>query len=227
LSPSWVLGKSSRPRRTPPGDTGGKGRGGSRGQGCQPRSRAAPGQNARPALRPVCGDKTPAALGRQGADNTRSSVVPSQEARELELSGGVRSLPQVPWWDAERRARDASRAAASADAVHGVCVSRRSASFFCFVLCFVLCLACRSVIEPKNRSHRRLGHDAIGLRRTITAVALPKLGRGCVSRDRISMRGENAPRRTQRGGPLTPTLCPHATARGAREARATLEEQNA
>jgi hypothetical protein len=74
----------------------GRGEVGSRGRGCQPRSRAAPGQNARPALRPVCGDKTPAALGRQGTDNTRPSVVPPQEARELELSGGVRSLPQVP-----------------------------------------------------------------------------------------------------------------------------------
>jgi hypothetical protein len=37
---------------------------------------------------------------------------PSQEARELELSGGVRSLPQVPWWNADRRAhRNPMRAA--------------------------------------------------------------------------------------------------------------------
>ncbi len=28
----------------------------------------------------------------------------SQEVAWLELSGGVRSLPQVPWWNAERRA---------------------------------------------------------------------------------------------------------------------------
>jgi hypothetical protein len=28
----------------------------------------------------------------------------SQEVAWLKLSGGVRSLPQVPWWDAERRA---------------------------------------------------------------------------------------------------------------------------
>jgi len=47
----------------------------------------------------------PAALGRQGAGNTRSYLVPSQEARELELSGGVRSRPQEPWWNAGRRAR--------------------------------------------------------------------------------------------------------------------------
>ena len=58
----------------------------------------------------------PAALGRPGAGNTRSYLVPSQEARELELSGGVRSLPQVPWWNADRRARDASRAAVPAGA---------------------------------------------------------------------------------------------------------------
>ena len=31
----------------------------------------------------------PAALGRPGMGNTRPSLVPSQEARELELSGGV------------------------------------------------------------------------------------------------------------------------------------------
>jgi hypothetical protein len=42
---------------------------------------------------------------RQGAGNARSSVAPSQEVRELKLSGGVRSLPQVPRWSAERRAR--------------------------------------------------------------------------------------------------------------------------
>ena len=51
--------------------------------------------------------KTPGALywRRQGAGNARSSVAPSQEVRELKLSGGVRSLPQVPRWNAARRAR--------------------------------------------------------------------------------------------------------------------------
>ena len=34
----------------------------------------------------------------------------SQEVAWLKLSGGVRSLPQVPWWNAERRARLARRA---------------------------------------------------------------------------------------------------------------------
>jgi hypothetical protein len=34
----------------------------------------------------------------------------SQEVAWLELSGGVRSLPQVPWWNAERRARRKARA---------------------------------------------------------------------------------------------------------------------
>jgi hypothetical protein len=45
--------------------------------------------------------------------NTRPSVVPSQEARELELSGGVRSLPQVPRWNAGRRARPKRKGGAS------------------------------------------------------------------------------------------------------------------
>jgi hypothetical protein len=35
----------------------------------------------------------------------------SQEVAWLKLSGGVRSLPQVPWWNAERRARRKARAA--------------------------------------------------------------------------------------------------------------------
>jgi hypothetical protein len=34
----------------------------------------------------------------------------SQEVAWLKLSGGVRSLPQVPWWNAERRARRKARA---------------------------------------------------------------------------------------------------------------------
>jgi hypothetical protein len=48
-----------------------------------------------------------AGLGQAGAGNARSFAT-SQEVR-LELSGGVSSLPQVPWWDADRRARDVSR----------------------------------------------------------------------------------------------------------------------
>jgi hypothetical protein len=63
--------------------------------------------------------------------NAHPYLVPSQEARELELSGGVRSLPQVPWWNADRRARDASRAAASADAVS--CSVRLSAFRFLYL----------------------------------------------------------------------------------------------
>jgi hypothetical protein len=34
----------------------------------------------------------------------------SQEVAWLKLSGGVRSLPQVPWWNAARRARRKARA---------------------------------------------------------------------------------------------------------------------
>jgi len=63
--------------------------------------------------------------------NAHPYLAPSQEARELELSGGVRSLPQVPWWNADRRARDASRAAASADAVS--CSVRLSAFRFLYL----------------------------------------------------------------------------------------------
>ena len=108
------IAESSRPqgrRRVTPAE---RGECGSRGWGCQPRSRAAPGRK-RPAgmttgLRVI----PPAAPGRPGADNTRSSVVPSRKARELELSGGVRSLPQAPWWNADRRARPAGRAAVPA-----------------------------------------------------------------------------------------------------------------
>jgi hypothetical protein len=41
----------------------------------------------------------------------------SQEVAWLKLSGGVRSLPQVPWWNAERRARCKARAASQDAAV--------------------------------------------------------------------------------------------------------------
>ncbi len=95
----------SRPkgrRRVTPAE---RGEDGSRGRGCHPRSRAAPGQNARPALRPACGDEEPRCTGTAGVGNAHPYLVPAQEARELELSGGVRSLPQVPWWNAGRRAR--------------------------------------------------------------------------------------------------------------------------
>ena len=45
--------------------------------------------------------------------NTHPYLVPSQEVRELELSGGVRSLPQVPWWNAGRRPRPKRKGGAS------------------------------------------------------------------------------------------------------------------
>jgi hypothetical protein len=51
--------------------------------------------------------------GRPGTGNARPYLVPSREARELELSGGVRSLPQVPWWNADRRARPQAEGGAS------------------------------------------------------------------------------------------------------------------
>jgi hypothetical protein len=53
----------------------------------------------------------------------------SQEVAWLELSGGVRSLPQVPWWNAERRARRKARAA-SRDAAVTEHAFRRSAFLF-------------------------------------------------------------------------------------------------
>ena len=57
---------------------------------------------------------SPAVLGGPGTGNAHPYLVPSQEARELELSGGVRSLPQVPL--VERRqasAPDSGRGGAS------------------------------------------------------------------------------------------------------------------
>ncbi len=45
--------------------------------------------------------------------NAHPYLVPSQEVRELELSGGVRSLAQVPWWNTGRRARPKRRGGAS------------------------------------------------------------------------------------------------------------------
>jgi hypothetical protein len=49
----------------------------------------------------------------------------SQEVAWLKLSGGVRSLPQVPWWNAERRARRKARAASQDAAV----VAQRLSAF--------------------------------------------------------------------------------------------------
>jgi len=67
--------------------------------------------------------------------------------RVLELSCGVRSLQQVPWWDADRRARDASRAAVPAGTASlRQCACRRSASF---------CLL--GMIEPKAGPTAGLG----------------------------------------------------------------------
>ena len=111
---------------------------GTRGRNDTLRSRAALGNYARPALRPVC-EITLAGLGQEGAGNTRlaahdltgkpvttfpdhalkrargfsnpvvrsfriaaSDQVPG--SAYLELSCGVRSLQQEPWWNADRRA---------------------------------------------------------------------------------------------------------------------------
>jgi hypothetical protein len=67
----------------------------------------------------------------------------SQEVR-LELSGGVGSRPQAPWWNADRRRADDSARAVLADDLRrlrrlvcdergtvGIRVCRRSASFIC------------------------------------------------------------------------------------------------
>ena len=86
---------------------------GSRGRGCQPRSRAAPGQKRPAGTTTGLRATSPAVLGRPGVGNTHPYLVPSQEVRELELSGGVRSLPQVPWWNAGRRARPKRKGGAS------------------------------------------------------------------------------------------------------------------
>ena len=92
---------------------------GTRGRNDTIRSRAASGNYARPALRPVC-EITLAGLGQEGAGNARlrsarffepgcsklwdraSDQVPG--SAYLELSCGVRSLQQEPRWNADRRA---------------------------------------------------------------------------------------------------------------------------
>ena len=115
--------RSSKGRRPP--DNGWRSERGSRGQGLVT---FAPGRlrdNARPALRPVC--DLVAGLGQAEADNARL-LAASQEVR-LKLSGGVGSLPQVPQWNAVRRARCASARAAPAGAAVGLRACRRSASF--------------------------------------------------------------------------------------------------
>ena len=72
--------------------------------------------------------------------NTHPYLVPSQEVRELELSGGVRSLPQVPLVErrqasapeAEGRRKPPFRGAPRTPLRAGiaVCVCRRSISFY-------------------------------------------------------------------------------------------------
>ena len=113
---------------------------------------------------------TPAALGRPGVGNTRSSVVPSQEVRELELSGGVRSLPQVPRWNAGRRARPKRKGGASRllrgaprtllRAGITVCVCRRSASFY-----YLFVIASEPEKRTKGNGERPL-RLALGLLRS-------------------------------------------------------------
>jgi hypothetical protein len=85
-----------------------------------------------------------AGRGQAEADNARL-LAKSQEVR-LELSGGVSSLPQVPRWNAGRRARPTAEgrrkppfrgASRTRWCGHALCVCRRSASLlFFFVLSF-------------------------------------------------------------------------------------------
>src|SRR5208282_3911170 len=81
--------------------------------------------------------------------------------RVLELSCGVRSLQQVPWWNAGRRARSAERAPRPYGAEVGLRACRRSAS-----LLFV------GHDRAESRSHHRVRYDAIMLRGTILRLAL-------------------------------------------------------
>jgi hypothetical protein len=74
----------------------------------------------------------------------------------------------------ERRQASARRFARGRARWHGnmeYCVCRRSA-----------CLLFVEHDRAENRSHRRLGHDAVELRGTFLEMALAKLGRGCVAR---------------------------------------------
>jgi hypothetical protein len=59
--------------------------------------------------------------------------VPSQEARELELSGGVRSQPQVPEWNAGRRARPKRKGGANRLLRGAPCAPRLPAFRFPFI----------------------------------------------------------------------------------------------
>jgi hypothetical protein len=75
-----------------------------------------------------------AGLGQAGAGNARFlSRVPG--SAQLKLSSGVRSPLQVPWWDADRRARCVQRATASRkDADGRIRVCRRPAFLLLLVL---------------------------------------------------------------------------------------------
>jgi hypothetical protein len=79
----------------------------------------------------------------------------------LELSGGVRSLPQVPQWNAVRRARDASRE--PHPLVRRLTINTRLPAF-CFLL-FALQIGEGS--EPKRSRFRGLKFvPARGFRKT-------------------------------------------------------------
>jgi hypothetical protein len=109
--------------------------------------------------------------------NAHPYLVPSQEVRELELSGGVRSLPQVPLVErrqasapdsgkggASRRLRGAPRAPLRAGMEY--CVCRRSASFLIlFVRSPDQTTRLRSLCELRwvtvRRSAERVGGSAI------------------------------------------------------------------
>ena len=144
----------------------GRGECGSRGRGCQPRSRAAPGKK-RPAGTTTGPRATsPAALGRPGVGNAHPYLVPSQEVRELELSGGVRSLPQVPWWNAGRRARPKRKGGASRlypwRALCAACVQVVDYASAGVPLPFFICRKrpAKRVCSPDERSEIRERHKS-------------------------------------------------------------------
>ena len=128
-------------------------------------------------------------------------MTPGPRKRVLELSCGVRSLQQVPWWNADRRARSAEREPHPLMRRFGLCACRRSA-----------CLLFVGHDRAESPFHRRLRHDAMMLSEAILGMAYAKLGRGCVAGTDWHVVGAalvaarwGAPRAPTRGAPTGAT----------------------
>ena len=115
-------------------------------------------------------DDRPAAMSLDWDRRRRVTPVSRPRPRKnvLELSGGVRSSPQAPWWDADRRAVPAGAATASRQDADGR-TTRLSASrrpVFIWV----------NVIEKGSRTHRRQPQDDDQVRPVVARVSAAKPG---------------------------------------------------